>query len=117
LTLTIGIVDFTGMPGHFGLTGSNRESPPAERLLETNPYLDARELYRAGALIEGVVTEIKLPDGDSQRARHEAGKFYIGAQAITVWSRSHPRVFVCPLCSTGRYKAAIRNALYLAGAA
>jgi len=71
LTPKIAFVDFTHMSGHFGLAGSHNEKPSAQQLLETRPCLDARELYQAGALVEGVETEIKFPDGGSLRARHD----------------------------------------------
>jgi hypothetical protein len=94
------------MAGTFGLTGSNQDSRPEERLLETYPSLDVFELYRAGALTEGAEVELKMSDGGCRPARHAAGKFHIGDQAISI--RSHRSlsmlVFACPLCSTDRYR-------------
>jgi hypothetical protein len=97
---------FTRMAGHFGLAGTNNDSTPIARLLLAYPSLDVHELARSGALVDGAVMVFKIPDGGSRFARHEAGKFQIDDQAISI--RSHPflrmPVFVCPLCSADRYR-------------
>jgi hypothetical protein len=94
------------MAGRFGLAGSHNDSVSAERLLETYPCLDVFELYQAGGLVEGTEIEIRTVDGGHHTARHKAEKFHIDDQVISISSHrslSLP-VFVCPLCSTDRYK-------------
>jgi ribosomal protein L37AE/L43A len=63
-------------------------------------------------LVDGVVTELRIPGigeggaGGNVLATRTAGKFYIGDQAVSI--RSHRSlslpVFVCPYCSTDRYR-------------
>jgi hypothetical protein len=145
LTLPVRQRIFTGiMAGIFGvISGSKREAPPPETLLETYPRLDVHALYRSGALTEGVETELKLPDGGSLRARQKAGNFVSGTRRswsgpIPLWGGCQslsvhcvpPIALSCTsLAESGRagsvksavmastMQAATRNALSLAGAA
>jgi hypothetical protein len=94
------------MAGHFGLAGSNNDSAPAERLLETHPSLDVHELYRAGVLVEGASVVLKIPGIGCRRATRGAGNLNIDGALIPI--RPHPAlplpVFGCPQCGSDRYR-------------
>ena len=98
------------MTGVIGVNGTNNDVPFGEELLARHPRLDVHELSRSGALVEGIETELRMPDGGCLRATLRAGKFHLGDQAIQISSEDRPyplqseRVFVCPLCSTDRYR-------------
>src|SRR5262249_60273757 len=88
------------MVGTFGLLSDNHASHfPADRLVENRTRLDAFELDRIGALVEGATTEFRWGERRDQLSRQGANLLVDGIRISVIWTDWAVPWFLCPACS------------------
>src|SRR5215831_4552990 len=88
----------------FGLhDGYQLRRVPADLLVESWPRLDIWMLLQHGALLDGVMTELRWGEKHSQLAIHGPDLLVDGTRIAIVWDEPMPGVgrpwFECPKCS------------------
>ena len=87
------------MVGTFGLLSDNHASHfPADRLVENRTRLDAFELNRIGALVEGATTELRWGERRYQLSRQGANLLVDGIRISVTWTEWAVPWFLCPAC-------------------
>ena len=72
---------------------------PLDHLVENRGRIDAFELNRIGAFVEGAVTELRWGRKPYQLARHSPDLLVNGIRVPTVWTDWAVPWFLCPGCS------------------